>query len=90
MLTFPETTVSRCHRRPVRRAQVYDGEQIVWIQGDEIHNQFERGLNLPGHSREAISAGREAGFGMMMMRMMENRVLSSRDTGASIVDNLEL
>ena len=67
MLTFPGTTVSRCHRRPVRRAQVHDGEQIVWIQGDEIHNQFERGLNLPGHSHEAINAGRKAEFGMMMM-----------------------
>ena len=78
---FWKPTVWRCRRRPVRRAQVYDGEQMVWIQRDEVHNQFKWGPNLRGHDYEAIGAGQKAEFGMMM----ENGVLSIQGTGASIV-----
>ena len=54
---------------------------MVWIQGDEIHNQFERGPYLPGHDQEAINAGQKAEFDMMK----QNTVLYLHGTGASIV-----
>lgn len=38
---------------------------MVWIQGDEIHNKFERGPHLRGHDCDAIGVGQKAEFDMM-------------------------
>ena len=58
---------------------------MVWIQGDELHNKFERGPNLHGQDYEAISARQKAEFGME-----ENGVLLHPRHGSIDRVNLKL
>ena len=59
---------------------------MVWIQGDGIHNKFERGPNLPGQDYEATGAGQKAEFGMME----ENKILLHPRHGSIDCVNLKL